>query len=429
MSTIYDWSLTALENAGADGFINWLEGQAPHTVNDSARCMMQRIREYLTDTGGVLEGILKFDDKQQTTAIMLETKSQFKEYKNGIVVWFKAKGKNVGATTVSLDSLSSKPVYKATEEGIFPLVGGEIQKGSIYSLVYDEEISGWQLLNPTMRKVHSFRRLPAGFIGAFAMELLPAGWLLCDGQAYSRLLYSDLFAAIGTMWGPGNGEKTFNVPDLRGMFLRGFDYFGFVDAGRSFSSMQQCSLREHEHGLVFPSATYISTRSRRASSSVKASSRRKRSVYVDYEVIGEDHVTETRNNLRGRTGRRRCFSSSLWGEDNADCFGDGQDALPSRSPSLQNEECVGLTGDALRKCNEAFEGISPPTGEETLSQTRKAYTTHPFFIEHDSAMRPYIFPKVFGEDLGEHDHTIMMGRFGGEETRPINVSVIYGIKT
>ncbi len=52
MSSIYDWSLLALENASADEDINWAEGQPPSSVNDSARAMMQRIKEYLFDNGG-----------------------------------------------------------------------------------------------------------------------------------------------------------------------------------------------------------------------------------------------------------------------------------------------------------------------------------------------------------------------------------------
>ena len=44
----------------------------------------------------------------------------------------------------------------------------------------------------------------------------PAGWLLCDGTAYSRTTYAALFAIIGTGYGAGNGSTTFNVPDFRG---------------------------------------------------------------------------------------------------------------------------------------------------------------------------------------------------------------------
>ncbi|EYS91668.1 hypothetical protein X471_00745 [Bartonella bacilliformis str. Heidi Mejia] len=55
MSSIYDWSLQAPENANADEIINWAEGQPPSSVNDSARAMMQRIREYVSDHGGAIE--------------------------------------------------------------------------------------------------------------------------------------------------------------------------------------------------------------------------------------------------------------------------------------------------------------------------------------------------------------------------------------
>jgi len=54
-----------------------------------------------------------------------------------------------------------------------------------------------------------------GKIDMTATAAAPAGWLLCDGAAYSRLAYADLFAAIGTTWGIGNGTTTFNVPDFR----------------------------------------------------------------------------------------------------------------------------------------------------------------------------------------------------------------------
>ncbi|MET3560725.1 hypothetical protein ABID39_001434 [Bartonella japonica] len=251
MSTIYDWSLKAADNTRADDLIDWSEGQRPSTINNSARGMMQRVREYLSDTGGALEGVVTVDHNQQTTAIRLQSKSQFLEYKNDIVLRFKARGKNVGATTVLLNGLAGKPVYKASDTGVATLLeGGEIQTGCIYTLVYDEEISGWHLLNPT--PVASSQGLasslyPAGFIGTFAMQAIPSGWLLCDGGAYSRSLYSDLFAAIGTTWGSGDGVRTFNIPDLRGMFLRGFDAGRNIDRGRSFASVQQDLIQTHKH--------------------------------------------------------------------------------------------------------------------------------------------------------------------------------------
>jgi microcystin-dependent protein len=56
---------------------------------------------------------------------------------------------------------------------------------------------------------------------AFAGTVAPTGFLACEGQAVSRTTYATLFTAIGTTWGSGDGSTTFNLPDLRGMFVRG----------------------------------------------------------------------------------------------------------------------------------------------------------------------------------------------------------------
>lgn len=64
--------------------------------------------------------------------------------------------------------------------------------------------------------------MPPGAIMPFANTLSsPTGWLLCDGGQYSRTDYLELFTAIGTTYGTGNGSTTFNIPDLRGYFVRG----------------------------------------------------------------------------------------------------------------------------------------------------------------------------------------------------------------
>jgi microcystin-dependent protein len=63
--------------------------------------------------------------------------------------------------------------------------------------------------------------LEAGTIVATARSSVPTGWLLCSGQAVSRTTYADLFNAIGTAYGVGDGSTTFNVPNLRGRFPLG----------------------------------------------------------------------------------------------------------------------------------------------------------------------------------------------------------------
>jgi plastocyanin len=64
---------------------------------------------------------------------------------------------------------------------------------------------------------------PPGTITAFAGNTIPVGWKICDGSAISRTSYDDLFIAIGINWGQGDNSSTFNLPDLRGRFLRGVD--------------------------------------------------------------------------------------------------------------------------------------------------------------------------------------------------------------
>ena len=60
--------------------------------------------------------------------------------------------------------------------------------------------------------------VPAGAIMDFAMSVVPAGWLECNGVNVSRTTYAALFAAIGTTWGSGDGSTTFTLPDARGRY-------------------------------------------------------------------------------------------------------------------------------------------------------------------------------------------------------------------
>jgi microcystin-dependent protein len=76
------------------------------------------------------------------------------------------------------------------------------------------------------------RLVPPGTVLPFAGAAAPEGFLLCDGAAVSRSTYADLFAAIGTSHGAGNGSTTFNLPDLRGRVAAGRDDMGGMDAGR-----------------------------------------------------------------------------------------------------------------------------------------------------------------------------------------------------
>lgn len=65
--------------------------------------------------------------------------------------------------------------------------------------------------------------LPIGTVIPFAGNTVPSDWMVCDGSAISRTIYSTLFGVIGTSFGEGDGETTFNIPDLQGKVAVGVD--------------------------------------------------------------------------------------------------------------------------------------------------------------------------------------------------------------
>lgn len=105
--------------------------------------------------------------------------------------------------------------------------------------------------------------MPVGSIIAYGGNSAPSGWLLCDGSTVSRTTYSDLFIAISTSFGYGNNSTTFNIPDLRGRFLRGRDSGTARDTdsasrtamntggatGDAVGSIQTDAFQGHKHGL------------------------------------------------------------------------------------------------------------------------------------------------------------------------------------
>lgn len=82
-----------------------------------------------------------------------------------------------------------------------------------------------------------------GMVAYFATTSAPSGFLKCNGAAISRTTYASLFARIGTTYGAGDGRTTFNLPDLRGEFLRCLDDGRNVDAGRRLGTAQGDAIR------------------------------------------------------------------------------------------------------------------------------------------------------------------------------------------
>ena len=91
--------------------------------------------------------------------------------------------------------------------------------------------------------------VPSGAVFCMAVATIPSGYLECNGQTVNRTSYAALFAVIGTQYGAGNGSTTFEVPDLRGEFIRGFDNGKGTDSGRSIGTAQAAAFGQHQHSV------------------------------------------------------------------------------------------------------------------------------------------------------------------------------------
>lgn len=89
--------------------------------------------------------------------------------------------------------------------------------------------------------------LPIGCIFCYPSPICPDGFLPCDGRELSKNTYHELYKLIKGTW--GETSKTFFLPDLRGLFVRGWDEEGNVDPEREFGSEQDDAIQGHGHEL------------------------------------------------------------------------------------------------------------------------------------------------------------------------------------
>jgi microcystin-dependent protein len=101
--------------------------------------------------------------------------------------------------------------------------------------------------------------VPSGTILDYAGTTAPSGFLECDGSNVSRITYSDLFTAVGTTWGNGDGVNTFTLPDLRRRTLVGRGGTGTTTLSATVGSIggvesilltgDQCGIGSHGHRM------------------------------------------------------------------------------------------------------------------------------------------------------------------------------------
>jgi microcystin-dependent protein len=204
--TLYKWSQTASADASADSTINWAEGQAPSSVNDSARAMMAATAKYRDDIAGAIV------TAGTSTAYTVSSYQVFDSlaHLNGQMIAFTPHVTNGATVTLNVDSLGAKPLR--TSPGV-ELLSGTIIQGTPYVAVYNNSDGAFYL--------QGFFGNPYNVPLAAGMDYWAAtapnsSFAFPAGQAISRTTYSALFSLIGTAFGPGDASTTFNLPNKTG---------------------------------------------------------------------------------------------------------------------------------------------------------------------------------------------------------------------
>ena len=202
---LYLWSQTAATNASADSTINWAEGQAPSSVNDSARGMMAAVAKYRDDiAGSIVTG-------GTSTAYTVTTNSGFDTLAHlaGQVVAFTPHTTNGATVTLNVDSLGAKPLRTAPS---VELQSNTLIQGTPYAAIYNSSDGAFYLFG-----VGGAPGIPLGSGVDFWGSTTPSSaFAFPTGQAISRTTYASLFAIMGTTYGAGDGSTTFNLPDKTG---------------------------------------------------------------------------------------------------------------------------------------------------------------------------------------------------------------------
>ena len=251
--------------------------------------------------------------------------------------------------------------------------------------------------------------VPPGAVMYFARNTAPSGWLKCNGAAISRTAYSKLFAAIGTVFGAGDGFTTFNLPDLRGEFVRGWDDGRGVDGGRVFGSFQAGMIQSHSHTGSSGSAgshNHSGSANEGGSHNHSASS-----------GAAGSH-THTGSTSAGGAHSHDFNSSSLF--DTQDNPPNGLVsylmASPSLvsgsshriSPSFNNQNYIAAAGSHTH----TFSTSTVDNHEHSVSVGSGGAHTHTLTINSG----------------GAHTHSITISETGGSETRPRNIALLACIR-
>ena len=262
-------------------------------------------------------------------------------------------------------NLFADPVEQVSQETLFYVTLARIDAGQV---VTDRR----QVMRRAEQLQQDVKLLELGLVGAvqaFAREAPPTGWLKANGAAVSRSAYADLFAAIGTRFGAGDGSTTFNLPDLRAEFIRGVDDGRGIDAGRGFGSAQDSENKSHNH----------------TASSGSAGS--------------HNHTAST-----GNAGHHAHSGST--------------------NTAGNHSHSTSLAKGAYTDNREGAGGLPGLNDTKSWGTSTNGAHSHSVNINGNGAH----IHSVTVNSGGKHSHTVTVNSSGGAESRPRNIALLYCIK-
>jgi microcystin-dependent protein len=204
---LWRWSPISSSNGNVDPTINFLEGQPPSSLNDSARALMAAIAMYRDDisaaivTGGI------------STAYTVASNSSYDSLAhlaNQMIAFTPHATNGAGPVTINVDGQGAKPLRTAPN---VELQSNVLIQGTPYCCTYNNSDGAFYL--------HSLASNTYGIPLAAGMDYWgtttpSSAFAFPTGQAISRATYATLFTIMGTTYGVGDGSTTFNLPDKTG---------------------------------------------------------------------------------------------------------------------------------------------------------------------------------------------------------------------
>jgi microcystin-dependent protein len=203
----FNWSRTASSNATADSTVNWAEGQAPSTVNDSARAMMASTAAFRDDSAGAITTSGTSTAYTVTSFQVFDTLAHL----HGQVIAFVPHTTSGATVSLSVDGLTAKPLRFAPS---LELPAGTLVQGTPYICTYNNSDGVFYLRNYFGN--NPFYIPIGGGLDWWGSAVPNSNFAFPTGQAISRSTYATLFGIMGTTYGVGDGSTTFALPDKTG---------------------------------------------------------------------------------------------------------------------------------------------------------------------------------------------------------------------